>query len=221
MKTIEVIFTDKYVESVPTSINKYLFLCNSCEVFIGDLITDERYSNKLQVINIYDTSEPVQKGWRLKIVHIDKIEHKTRAIPIDLEQAREWYNSNNELLKKLALTAYSKQELCSYKYIESQVDTTSTVLSLPAEALWVFNTLAIFTVIARYFNAGWTKTESNTGYFIGKSKINVNATATSYKNIYIFRHDNVKYPGIVYFKNKEDVIKALHILGEENLNDLF
>lgn len=53
MKTIEVIFTDKYVESVPTSINKYLFLCNSCEVFIGDLITDERYSNKLQVINIY------------------------------------------------------------------------------------------------------------------------------------------------------------------------
>lgn len=75
--------------------------------------------------------------------------------------------------------------------------------------------------IANYYNNGWNKTEYNTGYFLGKSNINVNATSTSRKNIYIFRHDNVKYPGIVYFKNKEDVTKALHMLNDEDLNNLF
>ena len=48
-----------------------------------------------------------------------------------------------------------------------------------------------------------------------------NERSTSHKNIYILKHDNVKYPGIVYFKNKEDVIKALHMLNDEDLNNLF
>lgn len=222
MKTIEFIFTDKYIESIPSSINKYLFFCSSCEVFIGDLITDKKYSNKLQVINVYDTDKPIQNGCYLKTVHIDKIEHKPRAITIDLEKARNWYFSDNATLKALALSVYNESELCnSYDYISKQVDTNFMTLRVPFKNNLFFMALSKLSTIANYYNNGWKKIEFNTGYFIGKSAIGVKAAKTSYKDIYIFKHDNVKYPGIVYFKNKEDVIKALHMLNKEDLDNLF
>ena len=34
-----------------------------------------------------------------------------RSVKITIEQAREWVNSDNETLKTLALSAYSKEEL--------------------------------------------------------------------------------------------------------------
>lgn len=37
-----------------------------------------------------------------------------RNIKVSLKKAREWYKSNNDTLKELALQAYSKEELCQY-----------------------------------------------------------------------------------------------------------
>ena len=164
----------------------------------------------------------MQNGHVLKQVCVDKIKHKARAILIDLEKARNWYFGDNATLKALALSVYNESELCnSYEYISKQVDVKSITLHVPFENNMFFIALSKLSTIANYYNNGWKKTENNTGYFIGKSTIGVKAVETSYKDIYIFKHDNVKYPGIVYFKNKEDVIKALHILNKEDLNNLF
>ena len=221
MKTIEVIFTNTRKNPEITD-TKYLFLCNNLEVCIGDLITDHRYSTKLLVVNIYDKDAVVQNGHTLKIVHTDMIERQPRNISITLEQAREWYFGDNETLKTLALSAYNESELCNaYDYISKQVDTNFITLRVPFKNNMFFIALAKLSTIAAYYNGAWIKTECNTGYFIGKSAIGVKAIETSYKDIYIFKHDNVKYPGIVYFKNKEDVIKTLHILNKEDLNNLF
>lgn len=221
MKTIEVIFTD--IRRTPkVTETKYLFLCNNLEVYVGDLITDYRYSTKLLVINIYDRNNAIQNGYILKTVHTDIIEHQPRNISITLEQAREWYFGDNATLKTLALSVYNESELCnSYDYISKQVDTNFMTLCVPFNNNLFFIALSKLSTIANYYNNGWKKTENNTGYFIGKPAIGVKATKTSYKDIYIFKHDNVKYPGIVYFKNKEDVIKALHMLNKEDLNNLF
>lgn len=221
MKTIEVIFTNTRKDPEITD-TKYLFLCNNLEVCIGDLITDHRYSTKLLVVNIYDKDAVVQNGHILKKVCVDEIEHKTRAILVDLETAYNWYFSDNATLKALALSVYNKAELCnSYKYISEQVDVKFIKLRVPSENNMFFIALSKLFTIANYYNNGWKKIESNTGYFIGKSAIGVKAVETSYNDIYIFKHDTVKYPGIVYFKNKEDAIKALHILNKEDLNNLF
>lgn len=221
MKTIEVIFTNTRKDPEITD-TKYLFLCNNLEVCIGDLITDHRYSTKLLVVNIYDKDAIVQNGHILKKVCVDEIEHKTRAILIDLETAYNWYFSDNTTLKALALSVYNESELCnSYKYISKQVDAKIIKLRVPFENNMFFIALSKLFTIANYYNNGWKKIESNTGYFIGKSAIGVKAVETSYNDIYIFKHDTVKYPGIVYFKNKEDAIKALHILNKEDLNNLF
>lgn len=222
MRTIEVIFTNKYMESVPTTMNKYFFLCASCEVCVGDLITDKRYDTSIQVVNILDTDKPRYKGITLKLVHIDAIKHLKRTISITLKQAQEWYNSDNGTLKQLALTTYNELELAnSYDYICQHVNLDFKILLLPSTYHKSFTAISKLSTIACYYNGVWEKTESNTGYFIGKSRINVNITENSYKNIYIFKHDNVKYPGIVYFKNKEDAIKALHMLNKKDLNNLF
>lgn len=222
MKTIEVIFTDNYIEVVPTTMNKYFFLCSSCEVCVGDLITDNRYDTNIQVVNILDTDEPRYKGISLKLIRIDAIEHRKRAVTITLEQAQEWYKGNNETLKQLALNAYKESELApTYDYICKFVRTNLTTIIVPDKQTKLFTILSKLQTIANYFNGTWNKLESNTGYFLGKSEISVNAFATSRKNIYIFRHDNVKYPGIVYFKNKEDLITVLNMLSEEDLNNLF
>lgn len=221
MKTIEVIFTNIRRDPEITD-TRYLFLCNNLEVCIGDLITDHRYSTKLLVVNIYDKDAAIQNGHILKTVHTAIIEHQPRNISITLEQAREWYFGDNATLKILALKAYDEMELCtSYDYIIKHIDADSISLLVPSEDRIFYVTLSKLSTIANYYNNGWKKTEYNTGYFLGKSNINVNATNTSHKNIYIFKHDNVKYPGIVYFKNKEDVIKALHMLNDEDLNNLF
>lgn len=48
---------------------------------------------------------------------------ETRNISLTLEEAKEWYNSDNDILKALVLRAFSKEELeCSFKNIKSFED---------------------------------------------------------------------------------------------------
>ena len=88
--------------------------------------------------------------------------------------------------------------------------------------------LADLTVIAKYFNGSWKKTPSNTGYFLGQSNLKFpnNSRADmikgleSLRNIGIVENNTVMCPGIVYFKEKEDLIKAVEIMGDK-IKDLF
>ena len=87
-----------------------------------------------------------------------------------------------------------------------------------------FTALADLAVIAKYFNGTWKKTPSNTGYFLGQSSQGFTHGATmvkgleSLRNIGIVEHNTVMYPGIVYFKEKVDLIKAVKIMGDKAKN---
>lgn len=142
-----------------------------------------------------------------------------------MDQAIEWFNGDNETLKTLALTVYTKEELTlNMNYILSKVKGTTATL-IPSVDDPKFIALADLAVIAKYFNEDWRKTTNNTGYFLGKSVtgsnyVSIGIKGTSITNLGIYKHDTVMYPGIVYFRSRQDVLKAVKIMGDK-IKDLF
>lgn len=134
---------------------------------------------------------------------------ETRNISVTLEQAREWYNSENDTLRTLALNAYTKEELeLDYNSIDLEVDQICTCVCIPKYEGKKFQVLAKLATIAKYYNKDWKKTNSNIGYFIRKyNKVN--------SPISIYTSSIEQCAGVVYFKNYEDAVKALQILGDE------
>lgn len=143
---------------------------------------------------------------------------KTKAcLEVTLEQARKWYESDNEDLKKLALTAFSEEVLVPSlgEILESEKDWD--VLFLPLGASEQTKSLICLQTVANYLNNGWGKTECNIGYFLGKGSSLSGKTETDIKGVYVAMHQNVKYPGIVYFRTVADAQKAVKILGKKLL----
>lgn len=143
---------------------------------------------------------------------------KTKAcLEVTLEQARKWYESDNEDLKKLALTAFSEEVLVPSlgEILESEKDWD--VLFLPLGASEQTKSLICLQTVANYLNNGWGKTECNIGYFLGKGSFLSGKTETDIKGVYVAMHQNVKYPGVVYFRTVADAQKAVKILGKKLL----
>lgn len=141
-----------------------------------------------------------------------------RNVKITIQQAANWYSSNNDTLKALALSAFSRDELILY-YIKAQSKTVS--LDLPLGQIDKFKTLAQLSVLASYFNS-ITKIEKGTKYFLGKNDgVNHSIVNKLFDNIYIYKHINVKYAGIVYFNSEAVLRKAISILGEDKIKQLF
>ena len=139
---------------------------------------------------------------------------ETRNISVTLEQAIKWYNSGNDTLRTLALNAYTKDELeLNYSLIDSEIDQICTCICIPKCEGKKFQVLAKLATIAKYYNKDWEKTACNIGYYIWKYN-DVNSPisrSTSYVP---------QYAGVVYFRNSEDAVKALKILGDE-VKELF
>lgn len=145
---------------------------------------------------------------------------RKRSIEVTLKQAIEWYNSGNSTLRTLALNAYTENELLfNFQYISSKVCTTYECISVPAQEGEKYNTLADLAVIAKYFNGDWKKTVYNTGYFLGNYSVINDSIVSCCNGIGIYQH-NIQYAGVVYFKNREDAVKAIRILGKR-VNNLF
>ena len=141
-----------------------------------------------------------------------------RNVKITIQQAANWYSSNNDTLKALALSAFSRDELILY-YIKAQSKTVS--LDLPLGQIDKFKTLAQLSLLASYLNS-ITKIEKGTKYFLGKNDgVNHSIVNKLFDNIYIYRHINVKYAGIVYFNSEAVLRKAISILGEDKIKQLF
>lgn len=238
MRTITVIFVKERValESIPFY-KRYKFLCNYPSVSLYDIIEDPRYNSKIMVVGItYDTNR-VQQGITLKDIYITKIngqvitqparlvngslagsnfgidKQKTsnmeekRNIKVTLEQAMEWYNSDNSTLRMLALSAYTEDELkFNLKYISNKVYNTCFCIMVPADEAGKYNTLADLAIIAKFFNGSWKKDPINVGYFIEYNKTE--------ERIDVCAHEEDIYSGVIYFKRKEDAVKAVEILGE-------
>lgn len=138
---------------------------------------------------------------------------ETRNVKITIQQAANWYSSNNDALKALALSAFSRDEIILY-YVKAQSKTVS--LDLPQGQIDKFKTLAQLSVLASYFNS-ITKIEKGTKYFLGKN----DEVNHSFDNIYIYKHINVKYAGIIYFNSEEAIKKAVSMIGEDKIKRLF
>ena len=147
---------------------------------------------------------------------------ETRNISVTLEQAREWYNSGNDALRTLALNAYAKEELeLNYSLIESKVDHQVCVCScIPRGEGRKFQVLAKLAIIAKYYNKDWERNIYNTGYFISNHSPGNGPIDNCYKNIGVYKHSSAQYAGVIYFRNSEDAVKALKILGDE-VKELF
>lgn len=233
---------------------RYKFLCNYDVVRVGDKIRDPRYTSSMTIVEISNSNKKVQEGITMKGIYITHINDnlliqpsglvngvkigsgfdidkqkynnmEKRNIKVTLEQAIEWYNSDNETLRTLALTAYTEEELTLNRdYIFSKVKGLTATL-IPSVDDKKFLALSDLAVIAKYFNGSWKKTDSNVGYFLGQSNLKFPNRRyldgiKGLRNIGICEHNIVMYPGIVYFKNPEDVIKAVNILGDK-IKDLF
>ena len=146
---------------------------------------------------------------------------ETRNISVTLEQAIKWYNSGNATLRELALNAYTKEELeLNYSLIDSKVDQICTCICIPKCEGKKFQVLAKLATIAKYYNKDWERTIYNTGYFISNHSPGNGPVDDCYKNIGVYKHCTAQYAGVIYFRNSEDAVKALKILGDE-VKELF
>lgn len=130
-----------------------------------------------------------------------------RNVQITFEQAKEWYKSENQTLKTLALSAFSKEELenLSFEDIFYKIETICAgFYHVPSCEDRKWSAIHKLTILAQYFNS--RSFETTTQYFI-KGKFE--------DGIQFGKHVGVRYPGIVYFNNPEDLSKAIKIIGKD------
>lgn len=238
VRTIYVVFTNiRLSDPQVRNMKQYRFLCPYDMVQIGDMIEDDRYSQRMQVVGCTQCVNDVQDGIILKTIQPSKINGikvicdwsinnkqignmEARNISVTLEQAREWYNSGNSTLRTLALNAYTEQELMGYDYIKQLVKREATSVIVPEGEVKKITVHSKLAIVAKYFNGSWKKTTCNTGYFIGNYNSGNGPVVETLNGVGVYQHNTVQYAGVVYFKNQEDAIKAVKILGE-SVKDLF
>ena len=238
VRTIYVVFTNiRLSDPQVRNMKQYRFLCPYDMVQIGDMIEDDRYSPRMQVVGCTQCMNDVQDGIILKTIQPSKINGikvicdwsinnkqignmEARNISVNIEQAREWYNSGNSTLRTLALNAYTESELMGYDYIKQLVKREATSVIVPEGEVKKINVYSRLAIVAKYFNGSWNKTTRNTGYFLGNYSTSCGPVVDTCNGVGIYQHNMVQYAGVIYFKNQEDAIKAVKILGE-SVKDLF
>lgn len=193
-------------------------------VQVGDMIEDDRYSQRMYVVGCTQCANDVQDGIILKTIQPSKINGikvicdwsinnkqignmEARNISVTLEQA-------------LALNAYTEQELMGYDYIKQLVKREATSVIVPEGEVKKITVHSKLAIVAKYFNGSWNKTTRNTGYFLGNYSTSCGPVVDTCNGVGVYQHNMVQYAGVIYFKNQEDAIKAVKILGE-SVKDLF
>jgi len=238
VRTIYVVFTNiRLSDPQVRNMKQYKFLCPYDMVQVGDMIEDDRYSQRMYVVGCTQCANDVQDGIFLKTIEPSKINGikvicdwsinnkqignmEARNISVTLEQAREWYNSGNSTLRTLALNAYTESELMGYDYIKQLVKREATSVIVPEGEVKKINVYSRLAIVAKYFNGSWNKTTRNTGYFLGNYSTSCGPVVDTCNGVGVYQHNMVQYAGVIYFKNQEDAIKAVKILGE-SIKDLF
>lgn len=185
VRTIYVVFTNiRLSDPQVRNMKQYKFLCPYDMIQVGDMIEDDRYSQRMQVVGYTQCVNDVQDGIILKTIQPSKINGikvicdwsinnkqignmEARNISVNIEQAREWYNSGNSTLRTLALNAYTESELMGYDYIKQLVKGEATSVIVPEGEVKKITVHSKLAIVAKYFNGSWKKTTSNTGYFLG------------------------------------------------------
>lgn len=128
---------------------------------------------------------------------------EARTIKITFDKAKEWYFSEDPILKELALQAFTRNELdpLTYKQISEVVE--KPLISKEEE---------VIKTLAEYYRKPSDVIKPNYDkYFIGK---------TTYDGWTVVKHSSVMYAGISYFLREKDAREALKIflneMGYEN-----
>ena len=214
----------------------------------GDILRNINYQNSpMKVVRVFDY--PVgacnfYNGYLLKELLPDdtQIESSSvrfnnnqtnnnvekRNITVSLEEARNWYNGENQTLRKLALQAYTEAELSepqNFKEVLKALGIQSINVGMKVNGKEVSSVeigkgFAIhikLMFIAKYFNGTWKPEMDKTKYFLGRTpySYDIPNSAKLDNGYYIGIHERVAYPGIVYFQKKEDVRKAYEMLKGE------
>ena len=123
---------------------------------------------------------------------------ETRTIKVTLDKAKEWYFSEDPILKELALQAFTKNELdpLTYKQIAEVV-----------EKPFISREELVIKTLAEYYRKPSDVIKPNYDkYFIGK---------TTYDGWTVIKHSSVMYAGISYFLREKDAREALGIFLKE------
>lgn len=165
---------------------------------------------------------------------IENMETELRSIKISLKQARDWYKGDNSTLRKLALQTYTEEELNDPQSLKEILDSLGIEkLNLnmqmeckqPAKAIKFTKNMVTnltlqmhLTLLAKYFNGSWEPEMQGFKYFLARA---YNCVPLSYikfnlgNGFYVGAHERVIYPGVVYFKNENDVRKVYEMLKDE------
>lgn len=147
-----------------------------------------------------------------------------RNVSISLEQAREWYHNDCEVLRRLALSAFTEEELAEPQTFEEVCERLGIgELNFHWESLQekVLKTMERTSVslklglIATYFNKDWQPKANERKFFIAKGKSYSPSVISLENGFYVNFHEAVLYPGVEYFKTQEDAIKAFNMLKDE------
>lgn len=222
----------------------------------GDILKNPNYGNApMKVVRVFDYPVGVYNtynGFILKeLLPIDTIvevsstrfNHRTsnniekRNIAVSLEEARKWYNGEDQTLRKLALQAYTEEELNepqNLKEVLESLGVQSLNLNMKLSGKDVSSSRKLseeigveigseltlhmkLALIAKYFNGAWKSDINKTKYFLARTHYSYDLpNSIKLDNNYcIGTHEKVMYPGIVYFQNQEDVRKAYEMLKAE------
>lgn len=214
----------------------------------GDILRNTNYQNSpMKVVRVFDYpvgAYNVYNGYLLKELLPCETSIETpstrfnnnqtnnnvekRNITVSLEEARNWYNGENQILRKLALQAYTEKELSepqNFKEVLESLGVQSLNVGMKVNgkevsSVEIGSELAIhikLMFIAKYFNGAWKPEMDKTKYFLGRTpySYDVPNSAKLDNGYYIGIHARVKCPGIVYFQKEEDVRKAYEMLKDE------
>ena len=146
-----------------------------------------------------------------------------RNIQISLEQAREWYHNDCGLLRRLALSAFTEEELTEPQTFEEvcqrlEIEGLDLCWKSPQEK--VLKTMEKTSVslklglIATYFNKDWQPETIGRKWFIAQGISNCPPVILE-NGFSVLYHETVIYPGITYFKDQKSAIKAFNMLKDE------
>lgn len=240
-----------FPESSSSRTKKYTFkIPKMFYVREGDILRNPNYGNApMKVVKVFDYPIGIYNtynGYILKELlpedtHIDrpsKINNQTnnnmekRNIKVSLEEARNWYNSEDQTLRKLALQAYTEKELSEPQNLKEVlealgIENLNLNMKVGGEVLNAVQVKEMsqeigseltlhmkLAFIARYFNGAWKPDMKQTKYFLARTHhlYDLPNSAKLSNNYCIGTHERVMYPGIVYFQKQEDVRKAYEML---------
>lgn len=246
MKLCTIVFPEgnsskEYTFKIPITLN----------VKEGDILRNPNYQNApMKVVRVFYYPVDIYKGFKLKELSLSDTQVESpstrfnnnqtnnnmkRSVTVFLEEARNWYNSQDQTLRRLALQAYTKKELNepqNFKEVLESLGIKSVNLNMrlsgknasstlkPFKEVYIGNELTFhmkLAFIAEYFNGTWEPDVTETKYFLAKTHYSYDLpNSIKLDNSYcIGTHKRVMYPGIVYFQKQEDVRKAYEMLKTE------